>query len=113
MEGFQFVLRAMFEKPDSMANGMCHHFCIKIENSMILGADGRRLHVFNYKGLYAPGIYRVLKRLKTHVVMIKENESDYKKPFPPYKELLDYPPPDHEFSKHFPDSDMHIRIGHR
>jgi hypothetical protein len=84
MDGFQFVCRAV----PCDQTGYCHHECIKIEDGNVVGMDGRRIHMYRHKEAYRPGVYRVLKALKKHIVLKKEKEEDYKKPFPPYTELF-------------------------
>ena len=89
MDGFQFVLRSMFANPGK-GDLRCAAHCIKIKDSRIIGTDGDRCHIYKTEETYKDGYYRVLKRLKTDVILMKVDESDYKVPFPKtYDELFE------------------------
>lgn len=77
MSGFQFVLRAMFVNPGK-GDLRCYMHCIKIKDGQIIGTDGKRAHTYTAIETYHDGFYRVLKRLKTHIILLKVSETDYK-----------------------------------
>lgn len=111
MDGVQFVLRGMYPNPDPTSK-VCSHHCVKIQDGEMVGTNGKQLHLFRYDGLYKNGVYRVLKRLKTHVVMIMKKESDYEKEFPIYKDIFEnFPMATPYFEKHFPKDDHTIVDG--
>jgi hypothetical protein len=88
MHGFQFVLRAML-KENHANETICSDVCIKITNTgEVIGSDRRRVHIYRAKENYKPGIYRVLKRLKTHSVFIMEDEYNFKKEYPDTSNLF-------------------------
>lgn len=107
MDGFQFVLRAMKDRINPKATS-CASNCVKIIDGQLVGTDGKRLHIYDHTGTYKDGIYRVYKSLKTHVILGPELESDYKKPFPNFKELVCLFDHGVDIDKHFPDSDYGI-----
>lgn len=108
MDGFQFVLRAMKDRIDPKAQ-LCHHNCVKIIDGKIIGTDGKRVHIYDYKEPYKNGIYRVLKALKTHVILNPADETnDYKKPFPPIDDIMVLFDQGEEIDAVFADSDYGI-----
>lgn len=107
MEGFSFLIRAMVKENYTNKN-FCSDLCIKItKDGEAVSTDKRRIHLYNLKETYSPGVYRVLKRLKTHIAMIKEVEADYKKPFPEWTEIfpLSHGKDVKDFEGSFPNSD--------
>jgi len=90
-DGFNFAIRAMV--PESYANkNYCSDFCVMIDNeNRLIATDRRRVHIYECMQKYRPGIYRVLKRLKTHVVLLPEMETEYKKGFPEFEKFFELP----------------------
>lgn len=109
LDGFLFAIRAMY--PETHANkNICFHVCLKIQDGAITGTDGKILHVYQAEETFKNGVYRVLKRLKTHVVALMEKESDYKKGYPPFDTLTDLPDSvgTESFEGNYPNSDPGI-----
>lgn len=81
LAGFFFVIKAMV--PEKEANPeIAIETCVKIEPTRVTATDRARCHIYQFKGAYKPGIYRAVKRNKTHIVLIEDDEKNYRMGFP-------------------------------
>ncbi len=68
MEGFSFLIRAMIKENYANKN-FCSDYCVKIDGKNAIALDGKRCHVYNPKEEYEDGVYRAVRRLKTHIIL--------------------------------------------
>ena len=82
INGFLFVIKAMTKNYDQRIH-MTH---ILISNGFAYGTDGSRLHRCRLEEKYTPGLYRVFKALKRHLILYKTEKK--KSDFPKIMDIL-------------------------
>ena len=64
--GFKFVLKAVTKENASFKLNV-----IKIEQELIVATDGHRLHIYFPQGLFSSGIYKILVKTRTQIILEK------------------------------------------
>ncbi len=77
--GFKWVLKATTKENSSFKLNV-----IKIEQELIVATDGHRLHIYRPQGLFLSGIYKILIKTRTKIVLEKVSRINY----PEWKSLL-------------------------
>ena len=70
--GFKWVLKAITREMSSFKLDV-----LKIEEDLIVATDGHRLHIYRTQGLFSAGIYQVLIKTRTKIILEKVFDVNY------------------------------------